>query len=140
MIDMATSKNKSIITLLNRFRKNRIERLINRLYWRKKETDIKNEMRNDSHSLLWVWEFSKKAVLICFMFYIAVQVYSMVVMVIYCDFTNLGDLINQTGEIVRDCVFAYLIKAGIENTGKIISSRYEYKCQTSCDDNDDSVG
>lgn len=82
-------------------------------------------MQKNSHSLLWVWEFSKKAVLICFLFYIAVQVYAMTVMLVYNDFSYLGDLINQTGEIVQNCVFAYLVKAGFENIGKIICSTDE---------------
>ena len=81
--------------------------------------DLKSDLHDKSHSLLWVWEFSKKAVLICFIFYMIVQVYSMIVMIIYQDFSHLGELITQTGEIVQNCVFAYLIKAGIENVGKI---------------------
>lgn len=84
--------------------------------------DLKADIYENSHSLLWVWEFSKKAVLICFIFYVLVQVYSMVTMAVTNDYTNLGELINQTGEIVRDCVFGYLIKAGLENVGKIIGS------------------
>ena len=82
------------------------------------------EIQKSSHSLLWVWEFSKKAVLICFIFYVIVQVYSMYVMLAYMDFSHLGELITETGEIVQNCVFAYLIKAGLENAGKIwLSSR-----------------
>lgn len=44
----------------------------------------------------------------------------MIVMIVYQDFTHLGELINQTGEIVQNCVFGYLLKAGIENVGKIV--------------------
>ena len=75
---------------------------------------------------MWVWEFSKKAVLICFLFYIVTQIYAMVVMVRFMDFVYLGSLIDSTKELTRDCVFAYLIKAGLENIGKIwFSSRKE---------------
>ena len=123
---MSTKGKKSLFqTIFDNFRKNRLSRLRNRLSWKKKEMDLRAEMQKNSHSLLWVWEFSKKAVLICFLFYIAVQIYTMLVMVIYCDFSYLGDLINQTGEIVQNCVFAYLIKAGIENVGKILCSTDE---------------
>ena len=69
--------------------------------------------------LSWIWEFSKKAVLICLTFYVIVQIYSMAVMVIFCDFSNLGILIEKTGDLVETCVFGYLIKAGFENFGKI---------------------
>lgn len=110
-----------------RLRQKRLDNLTARLQFKKQENDIRNELQRNSHSLLWVWEFSKKAVLICFLFYVIVQIYSMAVMFYYCDFTSLGELINQTGEIVRDCVFAYLIKAGIENTGKIICSHFEHQ-------------
>lgn len=104
------------------FRKKRLSNLRKRLKWKKKEMDLRADMQKNSHSLFWVWEFSKKAVLICFVFYIIVQVYSMVVMVKYYDFTNLGILIEQTGQIVQNCVFGYLIKSGIENIGKIVKT------------------
>ena len=109
-------------TLRDIFHKKRLSNLRKRLKWKKKEMDLRSEMHKNSHSLFWVWEFSKKAVLICFIFYVIVQLYSMVVMVKYYDFTNLGILIEQTGQIVQNCVFGYLIKAGIENVGKIVKS------------------
>ena len=121
-IDTPTKKHR-LRDIYNKLRQNRLSRLENRLSWEKKEMDLKNEMQKNSHSILWVWEFSKKAVLVCFSFYVVVQVYSMVVMVKYCDFTHLGELIDQTGEIVKECVFAYFIKAGIENVWKIHCSR-----------------
>lgn len=87
----------------------------------------------NSHSLLWIWEFSKKVVLICFLLYIVVQLYAMIVMVKHCDFTYLGDLITQAGSIVENGIFGYLIKSGIENIIKII-------CSNSTDNADESVG
>lgn len=89
------------------------------------------------HSFLWVLEFSKKAVLICFSFYIIVQIYSMIVMVVSQDYSYLGDLINQTGELMRDCVFAYLLKSGIENIPKIIFSKIKDNHE---DDMDEAAG
>lgn len=70
-------------------------------------------------SLLWVWEFSKKAVLICTAIYVAAQLYAMAAMWYFQDFTYLGTLIEQTSDILRGCVFGYLIKAGLENIVKI---------------------
>lgn len=113
----------SLRQVYNRLCKNRFNWLNIRLRWKKKETTLKTELHENSHSLFWVWEFSKRAVLICFLFYIIVQIYAMVVMVKYYDFSHLGELINQTGEIVQNCVFAYLIKAGVENIGKIFWSK-----------------
>lgn len=104
---------------LDELSKRRLVKLKNRLRIRQKILKLKADVQKDSHSLLWVWEFSKKAVLICFIFYVIVQIYAMLVMIYYQDFNYLGELINQTGEIVQNCVFAYLIKAGLENIGKI---------------------
>ena len=114
--------------LYNKLKKNRLAHLKTRLKWKKKELEVKADLHDKSHSLLWVWEFSKKAVLICFIFYMIVQVYSMVVMVVTQDFTHLGELINQTGQIVQNCVFGYLIKAGIENVGKIFFGSNDDEC------------
>ena len=113
---------KKIRKVLNKIRSNKLARLKERLKWKQREMDLKSNMQKNSHSLMWIWEFSKKAVLICLIFYIAVQIYSMIVMVIYNDFSYLGDLINKTGDILENCVFAYFIKAGVENVGKIVFS------------------
>lgn len=89
------------------------------LLLQEKTLALKSKMHENSHSLFWVWEFSKKAVLICFIFYIIIQIYSMAVMVIFQDFSYLGNLIDSATNIVENCVFAYLIKSGIENIPKI---------------------
>lgn len=99
--------------------KRRLSNLKRRLKRRQEILRLKADAQKNSHSLLWVWEFSKKAVLICFIFYVIVQIYTMFTMFYYQDFSYLGELINKTGEILQNCVFAYLIKAGLENVGKI---------------------
>ena len=114
--------------LIDRLRHNRLSRIKDRLSWKKKEMDLRTAMQKSSHSLFWVWEFSKKAVLVCFLFYVIVQIYAMVIMLKYEDFSYLGELINQTGEIVQNCVFVYFIKAGVENIGKIMRSNDEDEC------------
>lgn len=116
-------KNGKKCGVLTKWRKNKLAFLGNRLRYKEKELELKSSLQRSSHSLFWVWEFSKKAVLICFAFYIIVQVYAMIVMVHFGDLTYLGELVSQTGYITRDCVFAYLIKAGLENIGKIWFSR-----------------
>lgn len=93
--------------------------LRDRMKHQQKKLELKVSVQKSSNSLLWVWEFSKKAVLICFLLYVTVQLYSMSVMVYYQDFSCLGELIGRTAEITQNCVFAYLIKAGLENIGKI---------------------
>lgn len=117
---MASKKKPSLLT---RWRRTKLKWLKSRIQHKTKELEIRSDVQKNSHSLLWVWEFSKKAVLICFIFYVIVQVYAMVVMVKFYDFTYLGNLIDRTGEITQNCVFAYLIKAGLENIGKIWFNR-----------------
>lgn len=121
MISIATPNlRKTIRKIVNKIRSNRLERLEDRLKWKRKEMDLKSDVQVNSHSLLWIWEFSKKAVLICLVFYVIVQIYAMVVMIRSGDFSYLGDLITKTGEILENCVFAYFVKSGIENFGKIV--------------------
>ena len=122
--------------LLDKIRRARLKALKNRLNFELQRLALRAEVQKETHSLLWVWEFSKKAVLICFIFYILVQVYSMCVMIWTYDFTHLGVLIEQTGQITQNCVFAYLIKAGLENIGKIWFSHI-YKAKSYDDDEDD---
>lgn len=121
---MGQKKKREPSSFIEKLREKRLDYLKSYLQWKKEETALKSSFQINSHSLLWVWEFSKKLILICSMFYIIVQIYSMTVMIIYHDFTYLGDLINQTGEILKECVFMYLAKAGFENLGKIFCSRH----------------
>lgn len=114
---MATRNKKP--NLLTTWRRSRLKRLKSNLQYKEKKLELRATVQKNSHSLLWVWEFSKKAVLICFIFYVIVQIYAMVVMVRFSDFTHLGELISQTAQLTERCVFAYLIKAGLENIGKI---------------------
>ncbi len=106
-------------SLFRAIQKERLASLKRRLTRKKQINELKFEAQKNSHSLLWVWEFSKKAVLVCFTFYIITQIYAMVVMVVYCDFSCLGEFLIQNGMIVRDCIFGYLIKSGVENIVKL---------------------
>ena len=55
--------------LYNKFYEKRLKRLNVKLYWKQEEQRLLSEVQKNSHSLLWIWEFSKKAVMICFFFY-----------------------------------------------------------------------
>lgn len=116
---MARKKKGPVERFADTIRRWELKRLREAMKHRQKKLELKAEVQKSSSSLLWVWEFSKKAVLICFMFYVAVQVYSMSVMWLTQDFTSLPNLIDRTAELTERCVFAYLIKAGLENIGKI---------------------
>lgn len=106
-------------SLFRAIQKERLASLKQRLKRKKEINELKFEAQKNSHSFLWVWEFSKKAVLICFLFYIITQFYAMFVMIKFCDFSCLGEFLIQNGLIVRDCIFGYLIKSGVENVVKL---------------------
>ncbi len=67
----------------------------------------------------WLWEFSKKLVLICSLLYIFGFFYACVAMWKYNDFNCLGIFIEQSSDILKTCVFGYFVKAGVENAIKI---------------------
>lgn len=117
-------KNR-IRDFIRKLREKRLQRLEDRLTWEQKVNELKAKMQKNSHSLLWIWEFSKKVVLICFGFYIATWIYSMIVMIAYQDLTCLSDLINGAKDILENCVFGYFVKAGVENVAKIVFSHDE---------------
>lgn len=101
----------------------RIARTLQKLEVKRQKAELKREERMQSSSLLWVWEFSKKVVLICFLIYVAEQVYAAVAMWRFADFTYLGTMLEQSSDILRTCVFGYFIKAGVENACKIWSGK-----------------
>lgn len=63
----------------------------------------------------WLWEFSKRLVVMCVVLYAIVQMYSMVVMVVSSDFSALTILVEQITDVLKTCVFGYFVKAGAEN-------------------------
>lgn len=69
--------------------------------------------------LKWAWEFSKRLVIACTLIYIAEQIYACVAMWSFGDISYLGTMMEQSSDILRTCVFGYLVKAGIENAIKI---------------------
>lgn len=127
-------KKKRLRTFFNDLKKRRLDRLEDRLRLKKHISELKNEFVTSSHSLLWVWEYSKKIILICFIFYVIVQVYSMIVMVTYCDFSYLGVLIEKSHDLVLNGIFAYLIKSALENVVRIWIGR------DNKDSDDEAVG
>lgn len=75
--------------------------------------------RKSQTKTAWLWEFSKKLVLICSVLYVFGFFYACVVMWKYNDYNCLGTFIEQSSDILRTCVFGYFAKAGVENVIKI---------------------
>lgn len=79
----------------------------------------------------WLWEFSKRLVIICSALYVFGFFYACIIMWFYRDFTYLGTFIEQSSDILKTCVFGYFIKAGVENAFKISKKKSEDSCDIS---------
>ena len=71
----------------------------------------------------WILEFSKKVVALCVVLHAAVFIFSAVMIWRTFDTTALSTIITESSEVMRSCVFGYMIKAGIENWQKIRNSK-----------------
>lgn len=64
-------------------------------------------------------EFSKKVVVLCVLLHVAAFLYSAVAMWHFADTSTLPTIISESSEVLRTCVFGYMVKAGLENWQKI---------------------
>jgi hypothetical protein len=78
----------------------------------KKQENIKSKTE-------WVWEFSKRMVLLLASVYFIVVFYASAIMAKTGNLDALGQLIQDNAEILKVCVFGYFLKAGVENAFKI---------------------
>lgn len=77
----------------------------------------------------WLWEFSKRVVVVMAALYFISFIYAMVTccwaVSLAADTTALSTLITETNETFRVVIGGYLIKAGVENATKIIKKEQE---------------
>ena len=73
----------------------------------------------------WIIEFSKKIVVICALLYITIEMFSILVIWQFMDTSALSTLIMESSDVLKVCVFGYMIKAGLENWQKIRNARIE---------------
>lgn len=71
----------------------------------------------------WILEFSKKVVVLCVLIHVAVFIYAAAVMWAFRDTMTLSTLISESSDILKTCVFGYMVKAGLENWQKIKNSK-----------------
>lgn len=99
---------------------------INRIRKREKTARAKEKA-----PLLWIWEFSKKVVVTTTFLYFASFIYALLVcykaIILTGDTTAVGTLITESNETFRVVVGGYLVKAGVENGCKIVSSNIGQK-------------
>jgi len=67
----------------------------------------------------WLWEFSKKVVVCCSVFYFIGNIVAMIAMFVKSDLSALGNLLDNLTNVMQTCVFGYFVKAGVENAFKI---------------------
>lgn len=67
----------------------------------------------------WLWEFSKKIVVLVAVVYAAALLHDRIFLWFYPDSTALPMLSEQMGDVFKVTVVAYAVKAGYENVVKI---------------------
>ena len=85
-------------------------------------------MKRKKAALAWIWEFTKKVICIVTVLYVISFAYTLFTIMHYIDMTaqyatSLDTLITESNETFRYIVGGYLIKAGVENACKIITSK-----------------
>ena len=75
--------------------------------------------KREKQPVKWLWEFSKRVVVITAVLYFISCAYALIVCAIWQDTATIGTLISEANETFRVVVGGYMIKAGVENALKI---------------------
>ena len=67
----------------------------------------------------WLWEFSKKIVVLVAIAFFIVLIYSMVFLLLNPDSTAINGIFTDMSNIFKWTVISYAVKAGFENVTKI---------------------
>ena len=78
-----------------------------------KQTRIKRSKKQ------WLWEFSKKIVVLVAIAFFIVLIYTLIFLIINPDSTGIQFLLDNMSDIFKVTVVSYAIKAGFENVVKI---------------------
>lgn len=79
-------------------------------------SDKANSISSQKH---WLWEFSKKIVWIVTMMFLAVFLFSCILLIFYPDSTAIQFIIENISDVFKVTVVSYAVKAGFENVTKI---------------------
>ncbi len=87
---------------------------------RQKAAPVKSrKKRRAQKPVKWLWEFSKRVVVITAALYFISCAYALIVCALWQDTATIGTLISEANETFRVVVGGYMIKAGVENALKI---------------------
>jgi hypothetical protein len=67
----------------------------------------------------WLWEFSKKIVVTVTILFVAVFLFSCILLIFYPDSSAIQFVIENISDIFKVTVVSYAVKAGFENVTKI---------------------
>lgn len=70
----------------------------------------------------WLWEFSKKIMVICFIVYLVTMLFVLVMMWRLKDITAMANLLDDVTNMLEFAVVGYFGKSGLENVFKIFTS------------------
>lgn len=73
----------------------------------------------------WLWEFSKRIVVLVAIAFFIVLIYTMVFLILNPDSTAIQFLLDNVSSIFKATVISYAVKAGFENVFKIKQSTEE---------------
>lgn len=73
----------------------------------------------------WLWEFSKRIVVLVAIAFFIVLIYTMVFLILNPDSTAIQFLLDNVSGIFKATVISYAVKAGFENVFKIKQSTEE---------------
>lgn len=73
----------------------------------------------------WLWEFSKRIVVLVAIAFFIVLIYTMVFLLLNPDSTAIQFLLDNVSGIFKATVISYAVKAGFENVFKIKQSTEE---------------
>lgn len=89
-----------------------------------KVTPVKEKPSSVKQKRKWLWEFSKKIVVTVTIIFVAVFLFSCILLCIYPDSTALQSVIDNISDIFKVTVVSYAVKAGFENVFKIRKSSH----------------
>lgn len=64
----------------------------------------------------WLWEFSKRIVVTVTIIFVAVFLFSCILLSFYPDSTALQSLVDNISDVFKVTVVSYAVKAGVENS------------------------
>lgn len=78
-----------------------------------------NQKKKTRNKKQWLWEFSKKIVVLVAIAFFIVLLYTLVFLIINPDSTAIQFLLDNMSDIFKVTVISYAVKAGFENIVKI---------------------